>query len=484
MTEGLSDLDVRVFEAIAHAPSPLLDATMKPLSAAADHGRLWFVLAAGMAATRRPDLQRAAVRGVATLGAASLLANQVGKRLYPRRRPNAHRITLARLRRQPMSSSFPSGHSASAAAFAAAVATENRPAGFALGLLAGAVGLSRIATGAHYPGDVLGGFLLGTSLAVLGAQLVPPVDEHAIVVPPPNPAVEPARPDGAGLTVLVNPASGDGTGQRVLDEVRRELPAARIVEVHDAAELADLAADAATEAEVLGVAGGDGTVACVAERAVAAGLPLAVFAAGTFNHFAKDIGTDSVAATAAAVREGRVAEVDVLLLNDETVILNTASIGAYPEFVRMRERFEHGARKPVAALRAGLYVLRHSTPVTVRMNGTEVSTLFFFLGNGRYGTPGLFPGRRTRLDDGLIDVRYLTTGHRLQTLRLAASLLSGRIRNSHLYQEAHVPEFTIESAEPIPVAHDGEAGERTRRADFRMDYRSLRVFGSALVPRR
>ena len=482
-TEGLSDLDVRVFEAIAHAPSPLLDATMRPLSASADHGRLWFVLAGGMALTRRTDLQRAAVRGVVTLGAASLLANQVGKRLYPRRRPNASRITVERLRRQPMSSSFPSGHSASAAAFATAVATENRPVGFALGLLAGAVGLSRITTGAHYPGDVLGGFLLGSGLAVLGARLVPPVDENMLIVAPPSPAVEPPRPDGAGVTVLVNPTSGDGTGARVLDHITQALPAARIVEVTDVDDLPRLAAEAAETSDVLGVAGGDGTVACVARYALAAGLPLAVFPAGTFNHFAKDVGTDTAEATVAAVRDGRAAQVDVLLLNEETVILNTASIGAYPEFVRMRERYENSLRKPVAAIRAALHVLRHSSPVTVTMNGAEVSTLFFFLGNGRYGAPGLFPGRRSRLDDGLIDVRYLTTGHRFETLRLAASLLSGRIRNSRLYQEAQVPEFAIASVEPIRVAHDGEAGEPTTRADFRLAYRSLRVFGTAKVAR-
>lgn len=483
MTTGLADLDIRVFNAIADSPSPLLDQTMKPLSAAADKGKLWFAVAGGLALTGRPSLQRGAVRGVVTLGVTSLVANQVGKRLHPRRRPDASRITLRRFRRQPTSSSFPSGHSASAAAFACAVAVENRPAGFLLGGVAGLVGLSRIVTGAHYPGDVLGGFVLGAGVAVLGAQLTPPVDDHAIVLERPRRSAQPPRPAGEGLVILLNPESGDGTGMRVQERIAEALPAAEIVDLSEVTDLAATAREAAARAEVLGVAGGDGTVGTVAREAVTAGLPLVVFPAGTFNHFAKDIGCGSVDDAVARVRAGEAVDVDVLWLNDDTVILNTSSIGAYPDFVRARDRYAHGVAKPIAAIRAGLHVLRHSEPVTVTVNGREQQILFFFLGNSMYGSSGFFPGRRTRLDDGLIDVRYLTTGHRFETLRVAASLISGRIKNSRLYHEAQVPEFQIDAAQPIRVAHDGEAGELTTRAAYLLDYRGLTVFGTSEVPR-
>ena len=176
IASGLGALDRELFEAVANSPSPLLDKAMPILTRAADHSKLWFGIAAGLWATGSPSARRGAGRGVATLAVTSLVTNQLAKRIWKRNRPDPTFVPLARLaRRMPTSNSLPSGHSASAAAFAVGVGLENPPLGLGLGLLAAFVGLSRVATGVHYPGDVFAGLGIGAAIAVLGGRLVPPV---------------------------------------------------------------------------------------------------------------------------------------------------------------------------------------------------------------------------------------------------------------------------------------------------------------------
>jgi undecaprenyl-diphosphatase len=97
----------------------------------------------------------------------SALANQLGKRSFSRRRPLLEPVPLGRrAHRVPISPSFPSGHAASAAAFATSVAMIVPTTAVPVGALAIGVAYSRVHTGVHYPGDVVAGVLLGAGVGI------------------------------------------------------------------------------------------------------------------------------------------------------------------------------------------------------------------------------------------------------------------------------------------------------------------------------
>ena len=132
------------------------------LTRAADHSVLWGALAAGAASLGGTRGRRAAGHGVVAIAIASASVNGPMKLLFARRRPDSPR----RLRRMPRTSSFPSGHSPSAFAFAVAATRELPEAGPVLFPLAAGVAYSRVYLGAHYPSDVIAGGAFGAAVGM------------------------------------------------------------------------------------------------------------------------------------------------------------------------------------------------------------------------------------------------------------------------------------------------------------------------------
>ena len=160
----LEALDLAVYRAIAATPTPGLDRDFERLSRAADRSKLWIGTAALLAMTGSTG-KRAAVHGLVATGVSSLVVNLIAKPLGGRRRPDrvAGKVPIGRHVPMPRSTSFPSGHSASAFAFAGGVANV-LPHSAPLQLAAALVAYSRVHTGVHYPADVIAGALIGTAI--------------------------------------------------------------------------------------------------------------------------------------------------------------------------------------------------------------------------------------------------------------------------------------------------------------------------------
>ena len=190
----LRAVDHAVYSAVAATPTPSLDVPLRRLSTAANYSRIWFAIAAVLALVGGRTGRRAALAGVASIGATAL--TNTGLKSMGRRRPDReeHGVPDERRVRMPTSTSFPSGHSAAGFAFANSVSTEVPGLALPLRVVALAVAYSRVHTGVHYPSDAIAGGIVG---GVVGQTV-------AFVAHRWSPGGRPGLPDACRV-----PAGGD-----------------------------------------------------------------------------------------------------------------------------------------------------------------------------------------------------------------------------------------------------------------------------------
>ncbi|MCW2621114.1 MAG: hypothetical protein JWL64_716 [Frankiales bacterium] len=478
----LDAYDRALYRQAAGAHTPLLDVVLPRLTRSANHGALWLGIAGGLAASGGMR-RRAALRGLASLAVASATANIPGKLATRRTRPGLQPVPLIRqLRRQPLTSSFPSGHSASAAAFTLGVALEQPRLAVPVGVLAAGVAYGRVHTGVHYPGDVAAGMAIGAG-AALAVKRVWPTRPDRPDVHPPTVAEAVALPDGDGLELVINTSAGAGQRADQLErELLAELPSAVVRQV-PGEEVEQALRDAAGRARALGVCGGDGTVNTAAGIALEAGLPLAVLPGGTLDHFARELGITGATELAAAVRAGHGVEITVgssSARGDGGYFLNTFALGIYPELVVEREKREGRIGKWPAMAVAITRLVRHAQPVHVEVDGQDRRLWTLFAGNGHYHPAGFAPSWRERLDDGVMDIRMVDGDTPLARTRLVLAVLTGRLGTSRVHEQRIVAKLPVRSRQGgLRTARDGEASDGPGHLLLRAASRTLVVYRPA-----
>src|SRR5689334_3709350 len=270
---------------------------------------------------------------------------------------------------------------------------------------------------------------------------------------PEHPATPPARHP----YLIMNPRSGGGKVEKFDLKRRAEALGAGVFlfggpEPVDVAEVARQAV--AAGADLLGVAGGDGTQALVAGIAAEHGLPFVVISAGTRNHFALDLGLDreDPSTCLAALSDGVELRVDLGVINGQTFV-NNASFGAYAEVVETPAYRGDKLNTTLNTL-PDLLQGHRGARLSARADGTQIEApQALLVANNPYGTGDLAGlGRRARLDRGLLGV----VGVKVDNARQAAGLLRGRHAAGLKVLTAGQIEITADEQQ-IPVGVDGES---------------------------
>ena len=280
--------------------------------------------------------------------------------------------------------------------------------------------------------------------------------------------------------LLMNPHSGGGKADRfrLADECRAR--GIEPVTLRPGDDLTRLAEDAvAGGADVLGMAGGDGSQALVAEVASRHDIPMVVVPAGTRNHFALDLGIDRADVIGAldGFTDGVERRVDLASVNGR-VFVNNASLGLYAQIVQS-PGYRDAKKRTAAAMLPDLLGPAAESPglrFTDPDGDEHAHADVILIGNDPYELDGIGGrGTRNRLDRGLLGVVAVEIAGAAAVERFTALEAVGKVRRFAGWREWAAPAFRVDADDAVPIALDGEASEMQPPLEFRSQPAALRV---------
>lgn len=275
-----------------------------------------------------------------------------------------------------------------------------------------------------------------------------------------------ARPPATVL--LVNPKAGCSLKPGYLDKLITAGRTAGALDVHLLGESEDLSSVVKQKvdagARIIAVAGGDGTISSVANVLAGSEVGLLPIPFGTLNHFCQDVGTDpdplkSIRAVAPELARER--WIDLGQVNSRYFV-NNSSLGLYPHLVKQRQQWQHALGKWMAYAVAMFEFVRHPVRVRVQLKMEEGGQPFhaglIFVANNAI-EPGVWSlGKRSRLDEGFLQLFVLKHGTVWATFRAAVAFLRGNIAESPVINEHRLKCFDVlvKHRKQVRVSYDGE----------------------------
>ena len=290
----------------------------------------------------------------------------------------------------------------------------------------------------------------------------------------------PTAPRAARPVLLMNPRSGGGKVEafHLEDECRARGVEPIVLRPGD--DLLALADDAvARGADVIGMAGGDGSQALVASIASKHDVPHVVVPAGTRNHFALDLGLDrdDVVGALDAYSDGVERRIDLATINGR-VFVNNASMGLYAKIVQSPE--SRDAKVQTVLSMPPDLLGPDADPLDLRFVGPDgemhTSAHMLLVSNDPYrlDEPSA-RGTRERLDAGTLGIVSLRVDSAADARDLVTLNAVGQIGRFHGWLEWANPTFDVGSAGPVEVGVDGEALSLDPPLEFRSVPGALRV---------